>query len=165
MTSDNETWSDLQLVVEAADADGPVVSLGLSDEQKERHFKVECIFWFEGFFVPIVGTIGILGNILSILVLSRRELDLKASFKNLLITLCIFDMLFIVAVNMFYTLPIHFDYYETELIPYLTPFLLPFIHIVLTGSVYAVVAVAVERYFIICNPFSTNYHGRGMRYI
>ena len=135
------------------------------DEDQVNWFKLECIFWFEGLLVPIVGSIGLLGNILSILVLYRCDLDLKASFVNLLITLCIFDILFIVAVIMFYTLPIHFEYYEIELLPYLTPFLLPFIHIALTGSVYAVVAVAVERYFMICNPFNTNYHGRGMRYV
>lgn len=135
------------------------------DEHEERMFKAKCIFWFEGVFVPIIGSVGILGNVLSIIVLTRRELDLKGSFLNLLVTLCVFDMLFILAVNLFYTVPIHSSFYEQELIPYLTPMLLPAIHIVLTGSVYSVVAVAVERYMIICNPFNCNVHGQGGRYI
>ena len=45
--------------------------------------KAEAFFWFEGFLLPICGTIGIVGNVLSILVLKRRDLDLKASFANL----------------------------------------------------------------------------------
>ena len=112
---------------------------------EEHQLKVTVMFWFEGFLVPIVGSIGLLGNTLSILVLLCRDLDLKASFRNLLVTLCVFDMLFIVAVNLFYSVPIHSDWYEINMIPYLTPLLLPLIHIVLTGSVYSVVAVAVER--------------------
>ena len=45
--------------------------------------KAEAFFWFEGFLLPICGTIGIVGNVLSVLVLKRRDLDLKASFANL----------------------------------------------------------------------------------
>ena len=41
-----------------------------------------------------------------------------------------------------------------------TPILLPAIHIALTGSVYAVVAVAVERYIIICNPYNWTNQGQ-----
>ncbi|TRY61270.1 hypothetical protein TCAL_02155 [Tigriopus californicus] len=127
--------------------------------------QAASIFWFEGVWVPIIGSIGIIGNVLSILVLTKRDLDLKSSFVNLLITLCVFDIFFIVAVNLFYSLPIHSRFYEVEILPYMTPLLLPLIHIVLTGSVYSVVAVAVERYFIICNPFNIVNQGRGFRYI
>jgi hypothetical protein len=64
----------------------------------------------------------------------------------LLVTLCVFDILFVVAVNLFYTLQNHSSFYRLEVLPYLTPLLLPLIHVVLTGSVYSVVAVAVERF-------------------
>ena len=40
--------------------------------------------------------------------------------------------------------------------PFLTPYILPLTQISLTGSVYSVIAVAVERYFNICKPFSRN---------
>ena len=63
-------------------------------------------------------------------------------------------------VFLFYGLPVHWTFYEVTLIPYLTPILLPAIHIALTGSVYAVVAVAVERYIIICNPYNWTNQGR-----
>ena len=45
-----------------------------------------------------------------------------------------------------------------------TPILLPAIHIALTGSVYAVVAVAVERYIIICNPYNWTNQGQILRF-
>ena len=45
-----------------------------------------------------------------------------------------------------------------------TPILLPAIHIALTGSVYAVVAVAVERYIIICNPYNWTNQGQIIRF-
>ncbi len=120
------------------------------EEEDSMRLKTVCIFWFEGVLVPVAGSAGLLGNVLSVMVLQSKDLDLTASFVNLLTTLCVFDSLFIVCVNLFYTLPIHSELYETELIPYLTPVLLPLVHIVLTGSVYTVVAVAVERYWIIC---------------
>ncbi|XP_023347656.1 FMRFamide receptor isoform X2 [Eurytemora carolleeae] len=40
--------------------------------------------------------------------------------------------------------------------PVLTPVILPITQMALTGSVYSVVAVAVERYFNICKPFDRN---------
>ena len=135
------------------------------DAEAMVSMKSLFIFIFEGTLVPIIGSIGFFGNILSILVLKLRDLDLKPSFANLLVTLCIFDMIFILAVILFYTIPIHSIYYEEHAIPYITPFLLPLIHIALTGSVYSVVAVAMERYCIICNPFNWQNQGRGFRYI
>ena len=113
------------------------------DAEAMVSMKSLFIFIFEGTLVPIIGSIGFFGNILSILVLKLRDLDLKPSFANLLVTLCIFDMIFILAVILFYTIPIHSIYYEEHAIPYITPFLLPLIHIALTGSVYSVVAVAM----------------------
>ncbi len=147
--------------MEAKENDSATVVYAMQDEEEEEdstlRLKSLCIFWFEGILVPAAGGVGILGNILCILVLQLKDLDLASSFVNLLTTLCVFDSLFIAAVNLFYTLPIHSEFYESELIPYLTPALLPLVHIVLTGSVYSVVAVAVERYWIICDPL-----GRGV---
>ena len=40
--------------------------------------------------------------------------------------------------------------------PIVFPFVLPITQIALTGSVYSVVAVALERYFNVCRPFSRN---------
>ncbi len=152
------------------DVNGTTVTADMMEEiESTNRLKTQCIFWFEGVLVPVAGSVGVLGNVLSILVLKGKDLDMTASFVNLLCALCVFDSLFIVAVNLFYTLPLHSEFYERELIPYLTPILLPLIHIVLTGSVYSVVAVAVERYWIICDPFNRGVghhaHQTGKRFI
>ena len=39
----------------------------------------------------------------------------------------------------------------------MAPIVLPITQIAMTGSVYSVVAVAVERYFNICKPFRANW--------
>jgi hypothetical protein len=52
-----------------------------------------------------------------------------------------------------YCLPTLSEPFYIWLLPYLTPFTLPLIHIALTGSVYSVVAVALERFMTVCYPF------------
>ena len=41
--------------------------------------------------------------------------------------------------------------------PLITPIVLPITQMAMTGSVYSVVAVALERYFNICKPFRANW--------
>ena len=50
-------------------------------------------------------------------------------------------------------------------LPYLTPFTVPIIHISLTGSVYSVVAVALERFMTVCFPFTQCSMCHGLGYI
>ena len=44
---------------------------------------------------PITVLIGLLGNILSIVVLNSKEIQLRSSFSRILIALSIFDIIFI----------------------------------------------------------------------
>ena len=48
-------------------------------------------------------------------------------------------------------------WYLGVLDPIFTPIVLPITQIAMTGSVYSVVAVAVERHFNICKPFRANW--------
>ena len=50
-------------------------------------------------------------------------------------------------------------WYVAVLDPLITPIVLPITQIAMTGSVYSVVAVALERYFNICKPFRANWVG------
>ena len=74
-------------------------AFNLTEEQMDlratREMQAFFIGVFEGTLVPIIGTIGLVGNLLCILVLKLKDLDLKPSFANLLVTLCVFDMIFI----------------------------------------------------------------------
>ena len=61
---------------------------------EEKIMKVDtCSFWMEGVMLCVTGTIGLIGNILSIVVLSKP--DMYNSFNQLLITLSTFDSIFI----------------------------------------------------------------------
>ena len=57
---------------------------------------------------------------------------------------------------LLYSVPNLWVWYVHEVEPITAPFILPITQIAMTGSVYSVVAVAVERYFNICKPFSRN---------
>ena len=65
--------------------------------------------------------------------------------------------LFQTGVALLYSLPHLWSWYIREVEPYTTPVILPITQIAMTGSVYSVVAVALERYFNICKPFRTNW--------
>ena len=109
----------------------------------------------------------------------KKDVELKPSFANLLKCLSIFDSLFLACILLQYSVPSLWEYYLTWLLPHITPYTLPLIHITLTGSVYTVssisvlllltvllsqvVAVAVERFLTVCFPFQQchMYHGLG----
>eukprot|EP00095_Tigriopus_kingsejongensis_P002816 snap_masked-scaffold80_size398941-processed-gene-0.0 protein:Tk02816 transcript:snap_masked-scaffold80_size398941-processed-gene-0.0-mRNA-1 annotation:"fmrfamide receptor" len=124
----------------------------------------------EGIGLFTVAIIGILANALSIAILAQRTM--KTQISALLITLAVFDMLF-----LFCTFPVFtvssankFVQYTNECIypggePWslLTPgmayvykvslpFLYGFVHVSKVGSVFTTLAVSLERYFAVCKP-------------
>jgi len=121
-------------------------------------------FWLEGIILPGIAFLGIAGNVLCLFVFSTRNLDLKPAFANLLKCLSVFDIIFLACVIWLYALPLLIPASE-EIEPFTTPYILPFTHIALTGSVYTVVAVALERFYNVCRPFNRNLgsvlNGRG----
>ena len=53
-----------------------------------------------------------------------------------------------------YSVPLLSTEFLVWIHPYLTPYVVPIIHISLTGSVYTVVSVALERFITVCFPFT-----------
>jgi hypothetical protein len=96
---------------------------------------------------------------------NKKDVELKPSFANLLKCLSVFDSLFLCCILLQYSLPALSDSYLTWVLPHITPFTLPVIHITLTGSVYTVVAVAVERFITVCFPFKQCHMCSGLGYI
>ena len=64
-----------------------------------------------------------------------------------------------------YSLPLMSEYWDRWVIPFITPYSVPVIHISLTGSVYSVVAVALERFVTVCFPFTQCNMCGGLGYI
>ena len=59
----------------------------------------------EGFVVPLVSVFGLLGNLLTVLVLNHREVKLKRSLVQILCGLASFDNAFLVATFFMFTMP------------------------------------------------------------
>ncbi|XP_023337723.1 FMRFamide receptor [Eurytemora carolleeae] len=144
----------------------PDIPGNLTDED-ESWIKNSLSLCLEGVLLPILALFGIVGNILCLFVFNQKKVELKPSFSNILKCLSVFDILFLVGMVLLYTVPRASSTYRTNIEPVILPVLLPLTQVTLTGSVYSVVAVAVERYYTICRPFKYNMMGecKGLPYI
>ena len=106
-------------------------------------------FWISGIALVTIGFFGVIGNILSLIVLSQR-LFRKKIFYNVLIVMAGFDIVVIVSygVKVGYQSMACRENFRKELgrIAYL------FLNVGLTGSIYSTIAVSIERYLNICLP-------------
>ena len=86
------------------------------------------------------------GNLASLSVLFYTDLGFKSSFTRLIANLCIFDSFCILFNLTIFTFPLLSESYRHQVLPHLLPLVLPLTQIALTGSVYTVLAVALERF-------------------
>ena len=71
-------------------------------------------FWIEGVTMPLVGSFGIFGNILAMVVLLSNKLQIVKSIRHLLVLLSAFDTLVIVS-KLIVVWPGHWcEYYRTN---------------------------------------------------
>ena len=74
------------------------------------------------------------GNVMSILVLFRKDMDLKPNFMQILVTLIAFDILCIIFNWSIFGLPLICSSYYDHVFPYIVPYILPLAQIALTGK-------------------------------
>lgn len=110
-------------------------------------------FAFEGICLSFIAIGGIGGNLISMFILLRRKLDLQPFLCRLLVLLVIFDTIFLFTDFVNFSLPSLSNFFERVVKPKVGPhFMIPLSQIALTGSVYSIVAITVERYFSCCWP-------------
>lgn len=110
-------------------------------------------FWIKGIALTILGSCGLLGNIITIFVLSK--LQTSKNFNKLLITLATCDSLLIIYFIMEKSIVETFSYEEPHWYRVAYPYVLhPLRGIIETATVYMVVAISADRFRAICHPLS-----------
>lgn len=113
-------------------------------------------FWSNGILLNAVGILGILGNILSMIILSRPQM--RSSINYLLIGLARCDIVLILTsillfgVSAIYPYTNYLRYYYMRLLPEISRVLYPIAMSAQTASIYLTLTVTLERYVAVCHP-------------
>ena len=103
-------------------------------------------------FIPILGGLGILGNLISILVL--RSSRLKSTFYQSLLTLAVCDILFLIFAIIDSTVS-----FQNVIFIYLFPYFYnPLKNVVFSWETYLIMSIATERYLVVCKPLLYRKH-------
>lgn len=107
-------------------------------------------FWVSGVALCLVGFFGVVGNVLSMVIILRSSLRKKV-FNQLLAAMAFFDTLYIVSTGIEEG---HYGMVCWENYKGVIPSMLyPYSNIGLLGSIYSTVMVSLERYLGMCYPF------------
>lgn len=113
-------------------------------------------FWLSGIILNTVGIIGILGNILSMVILSRPQM--RSSINYLLIGLARCDTILIITSMLLfgfrsiYPYSGYLFYYHYYIYPQISKYVFPLSTASHTASIYLTLMVSLERYVAVCHP-------------
>jgi len=122
-----------------------------SDISCSKFYGDDYVVWISGVLLVIIGVIGLLGNIITMIVLSKPKME-KSVFNNLLLALCSFDTLYILSYGSREAYKIFACIYDYKVYKFISFISVPLSEIGLIGSVYMIVAISLERYLGICHP-------------
>ncbi len=127
-----------------------------------KSYSTSFEFVVHGVLLGSVGLLGLLGNIVSIVILSRPQM--KSSINTILIALVSCDSLLIITSFLLFTLNVcrytgsaAFDFYYYEIYPYILPVVYPVGLMAQTGSAYMTLCVTFERYLVVCWPLKARH--------
>ena len=106
-------------------------------------------FWISGVALVLVGFFGLIGNLFNLAVLFRPKFR-NIVFYDLLITLALFDILFILSYGIdigYQAMACRKDYIYN-----ISHILYPWLNMGLSGSTFTTVMVSIERYLGMCHP-------------
>lgn len=129
-------------------------------------------FIVNGVLLNLIGVLGILGNIISMIILSRPQM--RSSINYLLIGLARIDTVLIITSILLFGLPGIYPYtgllftYFYVVYPHIIPLVYPLAMMVQTASVYLTLTVSLERFVAVCHPLrarSLCTYGRARIYV
>lgn len=113
-------------------------------------------FVVSGLVLNVVGVVGILGNILSMVILSRPQM--RSSINYLLIGLARCDTVLIITSMLLFGFRSIYPYtgylffYNYYIYPQIVPYVFPLATAAQTASIYLTLMVSLERYVAVCHP-------------
>lgn len=144
------------------------VNCTTDDDPEQEFFE----FWTNGVMLNVVAVLGIFGNIISMIILSRPQM--KSSINYLLIGLARCDTVLILTSVLLFGIPAIYPYtghlfvYYYKVFPHLAPILFPVAMIAQTVTVYLTLTVTLERFVAVCHPLrarSLCTYGRARMYV
>ena len=103
--------------------------------------------------IPLVGSIGLVGNIAAAIVLKRP--DMKSTFHQSLLTLAVLDIMFLSIIICDHSLD-----FNSQLYVYMFPYIFnPMKNILMTWETFLIMSIATERFLAVYKPI----HYRGHR--
>lgn len=129
-------------------------------------------FVVNGVLLNVVGVLGIFGNVVSMVILSRPQM--RSSINYLLVGLARCDTVLIITSILLFGLPAIntqtglLETYANYLFPQLAPVVYPLAMIAQTVSVYLTLTVTLERFVAVCHPLrarSLCTYGRARLYV
>ncbi|XP_063231841.1 FMRFamide receptor [Bacillus rossius redtenbacheri] len=142
----------------------------VSDSEGRRAILFQ--FVTNGVLLNAVGALGVFGNVVSMIILSRPQM--RSSINYLLIGLARCDTVLIITSVLLFGLPAVFTYtgflftYYFKVYPHIAPYVFPLALIAQTVSVYLTLTVTLERFVAVCHPLrarSLCTYGRARLYV
>uniref|UniRef100_A0A2S2NHQ1 FMRFamide receptor n=1 Tax=Schizaphis graminum TaxID=13262 RepID=A0A2S2NHQ1_SCHGA len=149
-----------------------VVFCPLFEGTDEDDYSLLFEFVTYGVLLNVIGVFGILGNVISMVILSRPQM--KSSINYLLIGLARCDTVLIITSMLLFGLPVvypatgHLFNYYFKVYPLIAPVVYPIAMISQTVSVYLTLTVTLERFVAVCHPLrarSLCTYGRARAYV
>lgn len=137
-TTSTQDWEDLNC---------PVYS------KSDLEFLDSFSFWVEGVLQTTLAFLGIIGNILASIIISRKEM--RNSFNLLLVSLACFDSTYLFG-SILESFRKIFDLASDMHIILFPHLLYPFNQVAISGSIFMTVAIAWERYIAVHYPLDYN---------
>ena len=132
--------------------DATLISLSVTESMTNcscpevSQVEVWAKFILEEVSIPVVGSVGLLGNLAAIVVLSHP--DMKSTFHQSLISLAIFEILFLILLICDHAMDIGSELYIV-MFPY---FLFPLKNIMMSCESYLLMSIALERLIAVVRP-------------